>query len=81
MNKYTFVHTQCLDGELERTKVEAKGGLSKEYAIGCFRKAVQSLTDELMDNEYLNGKIYIRMFKAVVKIEGVHHVVAITKEG
>lgn len=81
MDKYTFVHTKCLDGELDQTGVEVKGGLSKAEAEGCFRADVKDLMEELYNNEFLNGKVYIHKYKALVKVEGVHHVVAIKKEG
>ena len=80
MDKYTFVHTECLDGELFSMGVEVKSGLSKAEAEGCFRATVKDLMEELYNNEFLNGKAYIHKFKALVRIEGVHHVVAITKE-
>ena len=80
MDKYTFVHTRCLDGELEMTKVEVMSGLSRADAEGCFWDKVQTLMGELLDNEFLAGKVYIRDFKALVRIQGVHHVVAIIKE-
>ena len=81
MDKYTFVHTKCLAGELDSMGVEVKGGLSKAEAEGCFRTTVKDLMEELYNNELLNGKVCIHKYKALVLIGGVHHVVAITKEG
>ena len=80
MDKYTFVHTKCLDGELDSTGVEVKSGLTKAEAEGCFRADVKDLMEELYNNELLHGKTYIHNYKAIVLIGGVHHVVAITKE-
>ena len=81
MDKYTFVHTKCLDGELDSTGVEVKSGLTKAEAEGCFRATVKDLMEELYNNEFLNGKAYIHNYKALVKIEGEHHVLAVTREG
>ena len=81
MDKYTFVHTKCLDGELENIGVEVKSGLTKTEAEGCFRATVKDLMEELYNNEFLHGKAYIHKYKALVLIGAVHHVVAITKEG
>ncbi len=77
MDKYTFVHAKCLDGELDSTGVEVISGLTKAEAEGCFRATVKDLMEELYNNEFLHGKVYIRKFKALVKIEAVHHVVEI----
>ena len=81
MDKYTFVHTKCLAGELDTMGVEVKVGLSKADAEGCFRATVKDLMEELYNNELLNGNVRIHMYKALVLIGGVHHVVVITKEG
>lgn len=80
MDNYTFVHTKCLDGELNTMGIEVKSGLSKAEAAGCFRATVKDLMEELYNNELLHGKTYIHNNKAIVLIGGVHHVVAITKE-
>ncbi|MGN0130703.1 MAG: hypothetical protein ACI4CE_07445 [Methanomethylophilus alvi] len=80
MDNYTFVHTRCLDGDLKGTTVEVRSGLSKADAEGCFRDTVKTLSDEIVNNEFLDGKVYIHKFKAHVRIEDEHHVVAITTE-
>lgn len=81
MDKYKFVHTKCLAGELDTMGVEVKDGISKDEAEGCFRATVKDLMEELYNNELLNGKVCIHKYKALVLIGGVHHVVAVVKEG
>lgn len=80
MDKYTFVHTKSLDGELDTLGVGVKSGLSKAEAEASFRASVRDLMEEFYNNEFLHGKAFIHKHKALIIVEGVHHVVAITKE-
>ena len=81
MDKYTFVHTQCCDAEDGRIETKVRSGRSKEEAQGCCRVEVRELIYEVLANELFQSTIRIGSFKALVKIEGMHHVVAINKEG
>ena len=75
-----YIYTKCLE-KADDVQVEVKSNLSVAEANRMFYAKVHELIEEGLDNECLQVKADIHLNKALVKIEGVHHVVAINKEG
>jgi len=76
---YKVIHTKSLENADEMT-AESWEYDDKAYAIGRFSSLINQVLCEVLENSILNCKASIHCNKAVIKIEGVHHCIAVVDE-
>lgn len=76
---YRFVYTRCLE-KADDVQTACYTGLTREEAKRCFDDKMREVLAQVLDNEYLNCTMNIHKMKAVIKEEGVRHVVAVIEE-
>ena len=77
---YTVICTKSRDNADELETQAFDYTLIKD-AISLFKERVQKLVDEALNNEFLNVKMSLHKYKALVVIESTHYVVSIVEDG
>lgn len=76
---YKVIHTKSLETADEAT-AESWEYTDKADAFGRFSSLVNQVLSEVLENSILNCKASIHYNKAVIKIEGVHHCIAVVDD-
>ena len=76
---YKVIHTKSLENVDEMT-AESWEYNDKADAINEFSSLVNRVLSEVLENSLLNCKASIHHNKAVIKIEGVHHCIAVVDD-
>lgn len=76
---YKVIHTESLENADEMT-AESWEYNDKADAFGEFSSLVNQVLSEVLENSILNCKASIHYNKAVIKIEGVHHCIAVVDD-
>ena len=76
---YDVIYTKSRDNADE---IVAKTWSFEKHEDACvlFKEHVKRLYDEALDNQFLNFKLSLHNYRAMVKIEGTHYVVALVKD-
>ena len=77
---YTYIYTKTLDNA-DGIVTKALDFEDEDDAIACFNDKVKALIEEALSNKFLQFKMSMHKRKALVQIEGVHHCVAMVKDG
>ena len=76
---YKVIYTESLETADEMT-AESWEYIDKADAVNEFSSLVNRVLSEVLENSLLNCKASIHHNKAVIKIEGVHHCIAIVDD-
>lgn len=76
---YKVIHTESLETADEMAAESWEYG-DKADAINKFSSLVSQLLSEVLENSLLNCKTSIHYNRAVIKIEGVHHCIAVVDD-
>ena len=76
---YKVIHTESLENADEMT-AKSWEYTDKADAFGQFSSLVNQVLSEVLENPILNCKASIHYNKAVIKIEGVHHCIAVVDD-
>lgn len=77
---YTYIYTKTLDNA-DGIVVKALDFENEDDAVDCFNDKVKALVEEAFNNKFLQFKMSMHEHKALIQIEGVHHCIAIVKDG
>lgn len=72
----SVIYTKSLDNA-DDIDVRVSQHEDRRSAISEFQKIVNDLVQETLDNEFFKTKISIHNYKALIRIEDVHYVIAI----
>lgn len=76
---YKVIHTKSLETADEMTAKSWEYN-DKADAVNQFSSLVSQVLSEVLENSILNCKASIHHNKAVIKIEGVHHCIAVVDD-
>ena len=76
---YKVIHTESLENADEMT-AESWEYIDKADAFDEFSSLVNQVLSEVLENSILNCKASIHYNKAVIRIEGVHHCIAVVDD-
>ena len=76
---YKVIHTKSLETADEMTAESWEYG-DKADAVNKFSSLVSQVLCEVLENSILNCKASIHYNRAVIKIEGVHHCIAVVDD-
>lgn len=76
---YKVIHTKSLE-TADEAIAESWEYNDKADAVNQFSSLVSQVLSEVLENSLLNCKASIHHNKAVIKIEGVHHCIAVVDD-
>lgn len=76
---YKVIHTKSLETADEMTAESWEYG-DKVDAVNKFSSLVSQVLSTVLENSLLNCKTSIHYNRAVIKIEGVHHCIAVVDD-
>ena len=76
---YKVIHTKSLENA-DEANVESWEYNDKADAFGMFSSLVHQVLSEVLKNSFLNCKASIHHNIAVIKVESVHHCIAVVDD-